>query len=263
MENQPDVGSAYLLPLYPRRSPLSRFLRWLSRNGAAISISLMSAAFTGWQAYEAHQARFDAKNAVAQANREAKEASDKQMEDVRAARRAAEDSARAAQELAEGMNRSARATEMSAGIAKELLKTSNSSLHMEQRPNLQLVGTEYKQNQYMFYGRVINNGKTTAQRTSWSCDAISYEENNKFLKYGPMHTNAPFDVPPGVTFDVIGSLDWSPEMRGNKWYDIKCTIKYWDPFDDKEPHELSYCYGMFVAHNEIIPAPITCGMTSK
>jgi hypothetical protein len=105
--------------------------------GMAVVISLMAAAFTGWQAWEAHNARLDAKEAAEKARDNAKEAADKQLEDVKAARKAAEDSLRAARELATGMNRSAKAAEASAEAGRESALMSKLSLQLSERPTLE------------------------------------------------------------------------------------------------------------------------------
>ena len=138
-DTAPHCESTLIIDNRPRTRLAKRISRWYLKNGVAVTISLMAAAFTGWQGCEAHQARLDAKEAAEKARAEAEDASNKQREDVKASRKAAEDSAQAAQELATGMNRSAKAAEASAEAGRESVLISKRSLQLSERPTLESI----------------------------------------------------------------------------------------------------------------------------
>src|SRR5690242_18673689 len=92
----------------PRVTKVQALGGWLGRNGAAILISLLSAGFTGWYAWDNHKIRI-----------ENQQASAKQADDTRRAREAAEKSARAAESFAETMKQSAKATSDGVEFQKE------------------------------------------------------------------------------------------------------------------------------------------------
>src|ERR1035438_7693663 len=89
--------------------------RW--RTNLAIGIACLAALFTGWQAWEARQARIDSKTA-----------SVKQTEDVERSRKAAEDSAKAVQDLAEAMKINAAASQTTADASERSARAAEQSL---------------------------------------------------------------------------------------------------------------------------------------
>jgi hypothetical protein len=131
--------SPVILDVRYKRTKWQRFARWLGRNGAAVSIALMSAGFTAWQAYEARSARIDSRTAAKEAKLEATKNADRQADEVRQARTAAEDSADAAKKLASGMERSAKAAEASANSGRAALDVSRQTLQMGQRGYLSVT----------------------------------------------------------------------------------------------------------------------------
>ncbi len=131
--------SPVILDVHGKRTQWQSFTRRLGRNGAAVSIALMSAMFTAWQAYEAHSARIDARTAAKEAKQEAAKNGEKQADEVRQARNAAQESADAAKKLAAGMERSAKAAEMSATGTGDALGVSRQALQVGQRAYLSIT----------------------------------------------------------------------------------------------------------------------------
>jgi hypothetical protein len=192
---------AHLIRVPPHRSIASRFWRWLSRNGVAISISLMSAAFTGWQGYEAHQARRDAIRVADQARKDAKGASDKQLEDVQAARKAAEESAKAAQDLAKGMERSAKAAEQSAVAGRDSLLLNRRALVLSNVASMQIFNSRLAK--ALTAGeipavttKVFNGGKGTAYKLEIS-QWLRLSPTREFIYEHVPDPRSLTDVPPG------------------------------------------------------------------
>lgn len=133
----------YLIPspAAPEPTQLSQHVRDQRRANTAIVIACVAAAFAAWQAYEARQARLDAKQAALD-----------QRADVERARRAAEDSAAAAKLLAQVgqqslaiSDRGALAAERSARAAERSLTTSKELFAEGRRAEISRVTTVMKQ----------------------------------------------------------------------------------------------------------------------
>jgi hypothetical protein len=201
--------SASLIDPRPKQHKWERFRGWCLGSATAVAIALLSATFTGWQAYEAHKARVEAHNAAEDARANAKKQADKQSEDVQEAREAAERSADTAQKLADGMDRSAKAAEKSAllagstvaamrditGVARNQLQQSQAHFELEQQPQFSIsteISGEMNVNagkQTILTSKVIYSGKAPAR----DCELIlmhslplglpkwSTDPNQKFL----------------------------------------------------------------------------------
>lgn len=92
-------------------------------DSVAVAIAVLSAIFTGWQGYEAHEARVDADRTAEQTRKATSDAAAQARNDAQAALRLQLDAARASEAQA---GRSAKAAEASASVA-------TLSLHISER----------------------------------------------------------------------------------------------------------------------------------
>lgn len=126
------------------------------RDSVAIAIAVLSAIFTFWQGYEAHEARVDADRAAEQARRDAKDATTLARTDAQAALQLQLDAARKSESQAE---RSAKAAEASASVA-------TLSLHISERAyvdaNVILTSTPKVGEKLGFQAYFSNTGRTPA-----------------------------------------------------------------------------------------------------
>ena len=260
-------------PPEPERTQLAQHPHEQRRATIAVVIAVLAACFTGWQAWEAHQARIESQKA-AQA----------QSLDIERSRRAAENSALAASAMASSVSknvelfeRSVRIGEGNARTAQQSLTTSLEALRREQRPILEIVQADYPHPPDGITVYIRNSGRTTAvhpsiipyfeagyplpEKLPASLEELKIHFRTHFRSIAQGRSDIP-DIPTNTTSPV--SLDFSdlPAYLSSSEYDkisiirLLGMLEYGDIYGNK--YQLNICYQPSIAQRPAISYLAPC-----
>jgi hypothetical protein len=181
-------------PPEPERTQRAQHPRERRRANIALGVACLAVFFAAWQAYEARQARLDAKNA-----------SLSQEKDVERARKAAEESAAAAMLLAEVgkqslsiSDRGALASERSAHAAEQSLRTSKELFAEGRRAEMSRITTvmqQFEVDKPMKYEvQVLNAGRSRAVKVTTVTSHLALSIGQEFPP------EPPYNFPPDAIY---------------------------------------------------------------
>lgn len=260
----------YAIQLTPKESETQLAVHQTDRRrtNIALAVAGLAAIFACWQAWEAHEARLDAKKAI-----------DGQARDIERSIRAAEAGASAARKLADSNSSIAQVQARTLSLAEQNAQNETKRFHDELRPSLYVTKAHIDRSIALtLTAEFANKGKIPAQNIMASCNSAPYNDSFDdahkrvapvtLIREGPMNylPLAP-DHDTGVLvllredmhypdvehpsfyqfrehFDPLHPPDTPARGMVSAWQ-VTCSITYSDSLDppSKHPaHGLGFCY---------------------